>query len=80
MASATAEPVWGDGILAEFAPGALQSDGRAAVGSVSCWSPGNCVAVGGFSANNTGNYKPFTITSTNGVWGTPREAVFASGV
>jgi hypothetical protein len=80
MASATAEPVWGDGVFAEFAAGVLQSNGGAAAGSVSCWSPGNCVAVGGFSANNTGNYKPFTITSTNGVWGTPREAVFASGV
>ena len=80
MASATAEPVWGDGTLAEFAPGALQSDGFGEAGSVSCWSPGNCVAVGGFSATNNGNFKPFTITSTNGVWGTPREAVFASGV
>jgi hypothetical protein len=80
MASATAEPVWGDGTLAEFAPGALQTEGFGEVGSVSCWSPGNCVAVGGFSATNNGNFEPFTITSTNGVWGTPREAVFASGL
>ena len=80
MASATAEPVWGDGILAEFAAGVLQPDGGGEVGSVSCWSPGNCVAVGGFSATNNGNFKPFTIMSTNGVWGNPREAVFASGV
>ena len=47
--------------------------------SVSCASPGNCTAVGGFG-NTTGGAEAFTMTSTNGIWGQPSRAVFPSNV
>jgi hypothetical protein len=47
--------------------------------SVSCTSPGNCTAVGQF-LNSTGGNEAFTMTSTGGVWGTARPAVFPADI
>ena len=47
--------------------------------SVSCSSPGNCTAVGQF-LNSTGGNEAFTMTSTGGVWGTARPAVFPADI
>jgi LPXTG-motif cell wall-anchored protein len=47
--------------------------------SVSCVSAGNCTAVGLFDSTTSGSL-PFTMTSTNGVWGQAIPAVFPYSV
>ncbi len=64
---ATAPPEWSVGRWREFGndvPGPIPYSGFS---DVSCASSGNCTAVGDFTAG--GNRRPFTMTSTNGVWG-----------
>jgi hypothetical protein len=46
---------------------------------VSCSSPGNCTAVGGFR-NMDDNYEAFTMTSIDGEWGLAQPAQFDEGV
>jgi hypothetical protein len=53
---------------------ARNTQGRAAIASVSCPSAGNCVA-GGYYADKPGGpvtqpLQPFVVTETNGTWGT----------
>jgi len=79
LASATAEPVWSNGTMVEFPSGVVASYNAAYINTVSCSSPGNCTAAGIFELPSNAQ-KVYTITMTNGVWGTPREAVFANGV
>jgi hypothetical protein len=79
LASSTAEPVWGNGTLAGFDPADLNIIGGVELLSVSCTSPGNCTAVGKFMRPSNSE-EPFTISSTNGVWGDPHVVAFADGV
>lgn len=79
LASATAEPVWSNGTMVEISSGVIASYNAAYVNTVSCSSPGNCTAAGVFELPS-GAQRTYTITMTNGVWGTAREAVFANGV
>jgi hypothetical protein len=64
-----ANGTWG---RAEEVPGtaALNTGGGAQVTSVSCTAPGNCSAVGSYSA--AGN-QVFVVTQTSGTWGTAQE-------
>jgi hypothetical protein len=52
--------------------GALNSGGDASVGSVSCVSAGNCVAVGGYK-DGAGHDQAFVVRETNGTWGSAIE-------
>ncbi len=50
-------------------------------GQISCWSPGNCAAVGYIrDVMGSGNRIPFVAISTNGVWSAPFEIAFPSGI
>jgi hypothetical protein len=70
---------WETARPAQFEEG-IQSDWPGAwFGSVSCTSPGNCTAVGGFK-NNAGHYEVFTMTSNDGEWETARPAQFGEGI
>jgi hypothetical protein len=48
--------------------GALNAGGDASVGTVSCISAGDCVAVGGYR-DGAGNHQAFVVRETNGTWG-----------
>ncbi len=80
--SATAEPVWDDGVIATFASPIHNPSGGGEVKGISCSSPGNCTAVGLFTNNyNLGSYpQAFTMTSSGGVWGDVEPVEFDSGV
>jgi hypothetical protein len=54
----------------EVAPGsaALKNNVVAAISSISCWSAGNCSAVGGYRGN-LGGTQVFVLDETHGVWG-----------
>jgi hypothetical protein len=70
---------WGTARPAVF-PADIQSTPlNSVLNSVSCSSPGNCTAVGQF-LNSTGGNEAFTMTSTGGVWGTARPAVFPADI
>ena len=71
-----ANGTWG---RAEEVPGtaALNTGGGAQVTSVSCTAPGNCSAVGSYSA--AGN-QVFVVTQTSGTWGTARKVLNAGGL
>lgn len=58
---------WGK---AEEVPGtgALNRGGDAGVGSMSCPSAGNCIAVGSYSDISTNDHE-FAVTETHGTWG-----------
>lgn len=78
--SATAEPVWDDGVIATFASPIHNPSGGGEVKGISCSSPGNCTAVGEFT-NNLGSFpQAFTMTSSGGVWGDVEPVEFDSGV
>ena len=65
---------------AEF-PNGLFGFSELIASSISCSSPGNCTVVGGFQHLITSyGFHAFTMTSTNGVWGLARAAVFPNGV
>ena len=73
--------IWGTTELATFEPG-VATTGQLAGGrfnSVSCASPGNCVAAGSFS-NPDGNFEAFTQTQTNGIWANAVPAAFGTGI
>ncbi len=59
--------VWGQAIKVPGL-GALAKGGFAQVGSVSCGSPGNCVA-GGFYGDPDNHRQGFVVSEKNGVWG-----------
>ena len=46
VATATAEPVWGNASVVEFATGVHSPNGGGEIKSIVCSSPGNCTAVG----------------------------------
>jgi hypothetical protein len=60
---------------------ALGKGGAVAGGldSVSCWSPGNCAAGGGYT-DHAGAEHAFVVSETNGVWGEAREIRTAPGL
>ncbi len=62
---------WGK---AEEVPGlaALNTDGGAAVVSVSCTSAGNCAA-GGYYFTSSGDEEPFVVSQSGGTWGSAQE-------
>jgi hypothetical protein len=67
--------MWGDAVEV---PGTaeLNAGYSAGVSAVSCWSPGDCAAVGVYSpgADGRDSYsQTFVVTEKNGVWGTARE-------
>ena len=76
----TATSVWAIATPAVFPAGVEAPMPGSGIESVSCTSPGNCTAVGGYIANTQSDILPFTMTSTNGVWGNVRPAVFPNGV
>jgi hypothetical protein len=49
-------------------PGLLTSRG-AGTGPVSCASPGNCAAVGGYPAHKRGDSQSYLVNEVNGTWG-----------
>jgi hypothetical protein len=59
--------VWGTAIEAPGAA-AINVGGDSVLQSVSCYTNGNCSAVGYF-LNSVGVVQPMVITQTNGVWG-----------
>jgi hypothetical protein len=65
---------WGN---AEIVPGsaALNTGGEAEIDSVSCASPGNCTAAGGYAtpAARSEPAHAFLVSETNGTWGTARK-------
>ena len=71
--------VWGDATPVTFPSGVRNAAMLDSLDSVSCASAGNCTAVGYFK-NAAGGTEAFTMTATDGVWGQPTPAVFASGV
>ena len=71
--------VWGLARPAVFAGGVQPAYPSARFNSISCTSAGNCTAVGRFR-NLAFFDEAFTATSTDGVWGLARRAVFADGV
>jgi LPXTG-motif cell wall-anchored protein len=71
--------VWGDATPVTFPSGVRNAAMSDSLDSVSCATAGNCTAVGYFK-NAAGGTEAFTMTATNGVWGQPTPAVFASGV
>ena len=50
----------------------LNTGGKAAVGSVSCASAGNCSA-GGYYLDSSGHYQAFVVSQVNGTWGKAKE-------
>jgi len=62
--------------------GILNAGGDADVGSVSCPSAGNCVAVGGYH-DGAGDRQALAVSETNGTWGTaievPGSAILNAG-
>jgi hypothetical protein len=70
---------WQTAQPAEFEADIQDETPNAGFESVSCASPGNCTAVGGFR-NSSGDQEAFTMTSTNGEWQTAQPAVFDDGV
>ena len=71
--------VWGDATPVTFPSGVRNAAMSDSLDSVSCTTGGNCSAVGSYK-NAAGGTEAFTMTATNGVWGQPTPAVFASGV
>jgi hypothetical protein len=76
---ATATTEWGQATPVVFAVGAEDGDANTGIGSVSCASAGNCVAVGRYRKPG-GAYEAFTMSMVAGVWGQPTVPVFADGV
>jgi hypothetical protein len=70
--------VWAQAKPAQFETDVQNDDENAYFESVSCATPGNCTAVGGFK-NSVGSIEAFTMTSTNGDWGFAQPAQFESG-
>jgi hypothetical protein len=65
--------VWGSASTITF-PTGIQSNTLFSIPyGVACASAGNCTAVG-FFRNTAGNHEGFTVTSSNGTWGTARPA------
>lgn len=69
---------WTQAAPVVFPDGVLFTIPRVYLTSVSCASAGNCTAVGRYWSAD-GSDKPFTITSTAGVWGAPTTVVFPNG-
>ena len=69
--------VWTKARPAVFDAGVQSNSPIALFNSVSCASPGNCTAAGMFK-NSTAGFEAFTMTSTNGVWGTAQPAVVSA--
>jgi hypothetical protein len=78
-ASATAEPVWGNGATATFPVGVQNSTPGGVIGSVSCPTQTDCVAVGSFY-NSDGGGESFLMTSTNSAWNQAQAVVPADGI
>jgi hypothetical protein len=59
----------------------VSSGGQAAeLNSVSCTSPGNCVAGGTYTdTHGSADYQAMVVAESNGVWGTATEVVLPSG-
>jgi hypothetical protein len=74
MAAPTTGATWGD---AEVVPGtaALNTQGNAAVTSVSCPSTGNCAVGGSYTTliNGHSRTRPFVDSQTNGKWHTAKQ-------
>jgi hypothetical protein len=60
---------------AELVPGtaSLNVGGTATITSVSCASPGNCSASGGWNLVGSGGVQAFATTEVNGTWGNAEE-------
>ena len=71
--------VWGDATPVTFPSGVRNAAMSDSLDSVSCATAGNCSAVGSYK-NAAGGTEAFTMIATDGVWGQPTPAVFASGV
>jgi PASTA domain-containing protein len=65
--------VWGAGIEAQLPPKAASSQQEVALNSVSCGSPGNCSAVGGY-LNSSGGAEGLLLNEKAGNWGTGLKA------
>ena len=76
---ATATTEWGQATPVVFASGVEDGDPNTGIGSVSCASAGNCVAVGRYRKPG-GLYEAFTMSMVAGVWGQQTVPVFADGV
>ena len=59
--------VWGTGVWAKLPANAARNAEDGSASSVSCWSAGNCVAVGDYDTAG-GNDEPVLWTQTGGVW------------
>ena len=70
---------WSTATLANFGSLAQQASQYATFTSVSCPASGSCVAVGQFTDSNS-KVRAFTMTMTNGSWGSATPASFGAGV
>ncbi len=64
---------WQDPVVAPLPANAAMQDGAplfSALGAVSCWSPGDCVAVGGYDAGTPSRpvSRSIELTMSGGVW------------
>ena len=53
-------------------PAALNQGGSAWIGAVSCVSPGNCAAGGGYT-DGSGHSQAFVVSQVGGTWGKAKE-------
>jgi len=74
---ASADGVWGQPQLVSF-PAEAQNSETTVLTGVSCGSVGSCTAFGYF-ANSAAMNESFTVTSTNGTWGTVHISLIATG-
>lgn len=74
---ASVDGVWGQPQQVSF-PAEAQNSETTVLTRVSCGSVGSCTAIGYF-ANSGGANEPFTVTSTNGTWGTAHISLISTG-
>lgn len=79
FAATSSNGTWTTAVVIPFPSGSQHSPIDSFLESVSCWSPGECAAVGGFR-NTNGRIQPFVTTSSNGSWSTAAPVLFASNV
>jgi hypothetical protein len=66
-ASASVDVDWGAGVKATLPSGAATSNQQVGIDSVSCWSAGNCVAVGNYD-DATPSQQGLLLTEASGTW------------
>jgi hypothetical protein len=68
---------WGAGVKT-LVPAGAAGNPNAELKSVSCTSPGNCAAAGGYT-DHSGNGQALLVSETSGTWGTGVKAVLPAG-